>query len=364
MHVLFMASHRPRRCPGQRFRYEQYLAYLRQSGITCDTSFILSAEEDRLFYDRGRKVEKARMVLRAMDQRRVESAAAYLARYDVVFVHREALFLGPPWVERRIAKSRAKLVFDFDDAIWMPAVSASNRWASWIKFAHKVPEICALADVVTVGNAYLGQYAKRAGARRVEVLPTTIDTDYHVPKPNGAAGEDRPVCIGWTGSFSTVRYFELALGALRRVRERFGARVRFKLLGDASYRDDALGIRGQGWRLESEIEDLQDIDIGIMPLGDDEWTRGKCACKALQYMALEIPPVVSPVGANVEAVTDGVDGLYADSEDAWVQQLCRLVEDASLRRRLGAAGRQTVEARYSVRSQRDRYRDILRSLSS
>ena len=363
MRVLFLADHRPDRSPGQRFRWEQYLPYLRENGVECDVSFLLSPRDDKVFYGAGDVAGKARIALRALDQRRVESSRDYLERYDVVFVHRDALFFGPPIIERRIKKSRAKLVFDFDDAIWIHAVSKGNRLFGWLKFTGKTRSIVRMADAVIAGNEYLADFSREEGARRVEIIPTTIDTDEYTP---AVAERDpsRPVCIGWTGSFSTIKHFEESLGALRRVKARFGDRVRFKVIGDGSYRNPELGIIGLPWRKETELDDLRDMDIGLMSLPDDEWSQGKCALKGLQYMALEIATVMSPVGVNADVVEHGVDGFLARTEDEWVDVLSRLVEDAELRKRVGEAGRRTIIERYSVLSQRDKYLSLMRSLGA
>ncbi len=361
MRVLFLAMHRPERSPGQRFRWEQYLPYLRANGVECDVSFLLSQEDDRVFYSGGHAVQKAAIALRALDQRRLETSKHYLERYDVVFVHREALFFGPPFGERRIAKSPARMVFDFDDAIWIHGISEANKWAGRLKFAEKTREIVRLADLVFAGNQYLADFSRAEGARRVEVIPTTIDTDEYVPADRRR--EDGPICIGWSGSTSTIVHFESAVPALEKLRARLGDRIRIKVVGNDSYRSEALGVVGLPWRRDTELDDLREMDIGIMPIPDDEWSRGKCGLKGLQYMALGIPTVVSPVGMNAEMVTDGVDGFHATTDDEWVDKLTRLVEDGALRRRLGDAGRQTVLERYSVRSQRDRYLGLLRSLA-
>ena len=362
MRVLFLADHRPDRAPGQRFRWEQYLPYLRANGVECDVSFVLSEADDRVFYGRNDLWGKAKGALRAFDQRRVESSRAFLERYDVVFIHRRALFYGPPVMERRIARARPKLVFDFDDAIWVPGASEANRLFGWLKYTHKTAEIVRLADLVIAGNPYLEDFARREGARRIEVIPTTIDTEEYRPIPRHRDPSE-PLCIGWTGSFSTIVYFEHALPALRRIKARYRDRVRFKVVGDGDYRVPELDIVGLPWRKETELEDLREMDIGIMPLPPTEWCEGKCALKGLQYMALGIPTVMSPVGVNTDVLEDGVDGYLAGSEEDWVQRLSELIDDAELRRRLGEAGRETVEKHYSVHSQRERYLNVLRSLA-
>jgi len=184
-------------------------------------------------------------------------------------------------------------------------------------------------------------------------VPTTIDTDAYLPTPRQTPNS--VVCIGWSGSLTTLPQFELVLPVLRRVKERFGAKVRFRVIGDAGYRDESLGIVGSAWRPETEVQDLAEFDVGLMPLPDDAWSRGKCGLKGLQYMALGIPPVMSPVGVNSKIVDDGENGFLAGSPDDWVEKLSMLLESADLRARLGRAARRTVEREYSVEANKGRY---------
>jgi glycosyltransferase involved in cell wall biosynthesis len=224
-----------------------------------------------------------------------------------------------------------------------------------------VPRLIGLADQVWAGNAYLADYARRFN-QHVEVVPTTVDTDRQRRQPRGAA--DGAVCLGWTGSPSTIKHFELVVPILLRLRERFGDRIAFRVIGDGSYRNDQLGVAGLPWREETEIADLSAIDVGLMPLPDDEWAKGKCGLKALQFMAMELPVVTSPVGVNTEIVQDGNNGFLAQSEDEWFERLSALIESARLRRDVGSAARRTVVERYSVISQRERYLALLGGLVS
>lgn len=354
--VLFIASHRPGRSPNQRFRFEQYIPWLQANGWRCELSPIVSEEDDRLLYQPGNFVPKLRFVQRSVATRWRDVARMH--EFNIVFVCREALMTRSSLFERRFRTGPARLVYDFDDAIWLPSVSDVNRRWRWVKNARKIARIIALADRVIAGNRYLADYALRRNANTT-IVPTTIDTDEYRPVERAAPG---PVCIGWSGSLTTIRHFHHALPALRAIREAFGPRVSFRVIGDAGFRDDHLGIQGLPWRKETELDDLRAMDIGIMPLPDDDWARGKCGLKALQYMALGIPPVISPLGVNSEIVQDGINGFLATTTDEWVAGITRLIEDADLRRRMGAAARRTVEEKYSVRAWRDRYLQLFNEL--
>jgi glycosyltransferase involved in cell wall biosynthesis len=356
---LFLAVHAPNRAPGQRFRFEQYLESLRQRGIQCDYSWALDGDDAKVLYSPGKVPRKALLTARLFLKRWLETFS--LGRYDLVFVQREAMFVGGPILELASKKHGARLVFDFDDAIWLADMSAFNQRFRWLKSPGKIPRVLAAADLVLAGNAFLAQYA-RGFSQSVQIVPTTIDTDSYQPRTRAPDGG--PVCIGWSGSFSTIRDFRLALPVLRRLRARFGERVRFQVIGDGSFRDEELGIVGQPWNADSEVADLQQIDIGLMPLPDNEWSRGKCGLKGLQYMALGLPTLMSPVGVNAEIITDGKDGFLPRSDEEWERALSALIESPALRAEIGAAGRQRVIQDYSVAAWRDRYCDLLTGLAS
>lgn len=350
--VLFLANHRLGRSPGQRFRFEQYLSYLDGHGFECHVSPLIPDEKsDHVVYSRGAITKKARVLLGGVAARARDWWHA--DDYDIVFVYREALMIGSSVFERLLARSKARIVFDFDDAIWLPAVSEPNRALSWLKNPNKTRRAIECADMVFAGNRYLADYASQF-CDCVHVVPTTVDTELFRPLPRRQRPSDR-VEIGWTGSPTTLPHFEQARGVLRRLRQRFGDRLTFKVIGDERYRDEDLGIRGLAWQLKSELEDLSTFDIGIMPLPDTAWTRGKCGFKALACMALGLPTVASPVGVNTEIIEDGVNGFLAATDDEWVDKLSRLIVDTDLRDSLGAAGREKVVARYSTLSQRGVY---------
>ena len=347
--ILFISSHRLDRSPNQRFRFEQYIGHLERNGWTCAVSPIVSESDDRFLYKPGHLVDKLRFVRRAIAQRRRDVARA--KDYGIVFVCREALMTRSTLFERRFAAGPARLVYDFDDAIWLLSVSEANKRWGWVKDAGKTSRIIALAGHVLAGNRYLADYAGRFN-RNVSIVPTTIDTDEYRPVARTSGGA---VTIGWSGSITTIQHFQYALPALRALKAKYGERVDIRVVGDGSFRDPSLGITGLPWRKETELDDLRAMDIGIMPLPDDEWARGKCGLKGLQYMALGIPPIMSPVGVNSEIVQDGANGFLAGGVEEWVEKLSRLIDDADLRRRMGQAARSTVEERYSVNAWKDRY---------
>lgn len=354
--VLIATLHRPDRSPSQRFRIEQYLPYLEENGFSFDFSYLLNQKDDKLFYQPGRFAAKSFILLRSIGKR-VNNLIPY-GKYDIVFVQREAFMLGTTVFERLLKNSGAKLIFDFDDAIWLHNISEGNKKFSFLKNPAKTADLVKMADLVFAGNPYLREYALRY-SKSVALVPTTIDTKEYKPAPTKRKDK---IIIGWSGSVSTVQHFEYLLPVLYKIKEKYKERVEFKLIGDSNYRH-ALGITGKAWIKEEEIPEISSFDIGIMPLPDDEWTKGKCGLKGLQYMALEVPTIMSAVGVNTDIILDGKNGFLASSEEEWISKLSLLIEDKALREELGKKGRETVEKDYSVNALKEKYLYYFRQLT-
>jgi len=303
-----------------------------------------------VLYRRGRLGTKARAVITGYGRRL--RLLGETRRFDVAFVYREAAPLGPAWYEGILAR-RIPMVFDFDDAIQYADASPANRMAGRLKPRGRAARVCRLSKHVTVGNETLAAFA-RCHAGAVTVIPSTIDTDLYTVQPHPV--NVRPV-VGWTGSETTVRYLQALLPPLRRLRQSVDFELR--VIGGRLDLSEGEG-RCLPWRPETEVEDLRPLDVGLMPLDDDEWSRGKCGMKALQYMALRIPPVVSPVGVNASMVQDGVSGFHARSEEDWIDRVALLLRNPGLRERLGHAARRTVEVHYSARVQAPRLAGVLK----
>lgn len=354
--ILFVAPHRKDRCPSQRFRYEQYLDFLEKEGYDYELSFLLTAHDDKEFYKPGNYLFKAGFLFRSIMHRLQDLKR--LHEYDLVLIQREAFMTGTSYFERAYKKRGAKVIYDFDDSIWLENVSEANKKFKWLKDPSKTSKIIAHSDLIFAGNQYLADYANQFN-RQTVIVPTTIDTDVYQPV---ATSPTHQVIIGWSGSVTTIQHFEYALGFLKKIRAKYGDKVVFKVIGDPNYSNPELGIKGIKWTAESEVRELCAFDIGIMPLPDDEWAKGKCGLKGLQYMALAIPTIMSPVGVNSTIIQDGENGFLAVEEDEWVQKISLLVDDAVLRKKLGAAARQTVIEKYSVIANRQLYLSQIQQL--
>jgi glycosyltransferase involved in cell wall biosynthesis len=254
-----------------------------------------------------------------------------------------------------MARRRVPIVYDFDDSIYLPNASAANKFFAPLKWVRKVGTICRLSGHVTVGNDHLRRFAMRH-ADQVSVLRTTIDTERFLPR--GPHGADGPVVVGWMGSETTLPHLMMIADALREL----AARRRF-VLHVVSTREVSIpgvAVRSTRWSVGREVRDLQSFDIGIMPLPDDPWTRGKCGAKLLLCMGVGVPGVASPVGVNADIVEDGANGFLASTDADWVEKLSALIDSPALRASMGAAARRTVESRFSAQVVAPGLLDILR----
>jgi len=342
--------------PGQRFRLEQWEPILREQGIYITWS---SFEDETLHEVMGRPgnmLAKVSGILRGFSHRFSDLHRAN--DFDAIYIFREAALLGPAIFERLLAYTGVPMVFDFDDAVWIRYVSPAHGHLSYLKMPQKTGGIIAKCAHVMAGNTYLAEYA-RPFNDNISVIPTTIDTEkYRVP--NGMKKlSDVPV-IGWSGSFSTVQHLDI----LRLTLQQLAKDVRYKLrvIGTSKYDLPGVDVEAIPWRAATEVEDLSGLDVGIMPLPDEDWTRGKCGLKALQYMALGIPTICSPVGVNTEIIHDGVNGMLAANDNEWITKLKLLLADVSHRERLGASGKQTVIEKYSAKAVAPKVADLFKSL--
>ena len=354
--ILYIVPHRLGRSPGQRFRCEQYLEILRSEGFSITYSNIISKTDDRYFYSYGHYLRKILIVFKAILIRLFDAIRAH--RYDIIFIYREAFMMGTTLFEHLLKWSGKPIVFDFDDAIWLNDISDGNKNLGWLKNPSKTDRIIQYSSLVLAGNAYLAQHAKIFNPH-VEIIPTTIDTSYHI-KTKTNFNSQKPVCIGWTGTATTLKHFQTALPVLIKLKNKYRDKIFFKIIVDVPFEVPQLNLVATIWEKEKEIEQLEDFQIGIMPLPDDDWSKGKCGFKGLQYMSLEIPTVVSPVGVNTEIVRDGENGFLASGPYEWMEKLSALIDNPELRERIGKNGRNTVLQRYSVISQQNRYIELMK----
>lgn len=358
MRLIVFTLKAPGLSPGQRFRLEQWAPHVRdRDGIEMDFVPFESPELTQLLYKLGHKPQKAFWILRDFARRALHVMRA--RKYDGAVIYREASLIGPAIYERVLARTGIPFILDFDDAIWMvaPKLSKANGIFSRLHFQQKTGTVCELASAVTVGNEFLADYARQR-SDSVFVLPTSIDLDRYPVQPESP--EDDPFVITWSGSVHTLYNFEEARPALERLATR--RRVVVRVICNEPPARPIANAENEfvPWKEEGEAEAIGKTHVGIMPLQDEPFMRGKCGLKALQFMATGRPVVVSPIGMNTDLIHNGKNGFLAASTDEWVDVLERLAGSADLRRRVGAAGRRTVEEKYAGSVVAAQFADVAR----
>jgi glycosyltransferase involved in cell wall biosynthesis len=345
--------------PSSRFRAYQFLPFLKASGIDVTVRPFLSSELMPQLYTSASTTKKLVFSAYGAAQRITDTLRAM--RYDVVYVLREAFPFGPPLVESLLSSAAGRLVFDFDDAIYTKSLAYNNP-LDLLRDWDKTGKIIRMANKVIAGSAYLAQYALRFNsAGNIHVLPTVVDPGVYVPDPDRA---NRPgITVGWIGTPRGSAYIKDLMPAFRRV-STMRADVKFVFVGAQPFDPGGLPIEFRTWSLGREPADVGSFDIGIMPLTDDEETRGKCGFKLIQYMSAGVAPICSPVGANIHIVQNGVTGFFAQSMDDWADAIITLADQTEVRSRMGEAGRSTVVERFSLAYAAPRFRDILLAAGS
>jgi len=331
--------------PSSRYRVYQLLPWLQKLGIVCEVSpAIDDALYRSLYLDSAARGSRLAAFSAAWRRRRAD--VQRVKDFDAVFLQKgvfPGLYSG---FERKLA-ARKPVVFDFDDAIWLPRIGGSRV----LRALHResaVQDILRRATAVIAGNSFLADYASRFN-RKVTVVPSSIDLAAYRRAPNSNV-------VGWIGSRTTLPY----LKPLKPVFETLGIKPRVIASGDPT----RLGfdVEFRPWRLETEMEELSQIGIGIAPLPDTPWERGKCGVKILQYMACGIPVVASPIGVNTNIVAPGVNGFLAKGTEEWAKMLRTLIAEPGLREKLGADGRETIEKHFTVQHAAAAVAAVLRDL--
>ena len=337
--------------PSSRYRFYQYFSHLKKENIDLSVFPLFNSKYvQSLYFDpRGIKF--------------INPLNAYLKRtarllfsgsYDLVWMEKEALPWIPALIEKLLYNRSVPYVIDYDDAVHHRYDQHHNPLIRSV-LSKKIEKLMAFSTVVVAGNKYIANYAQNAGALRVEVLPTVVDINNFKSKENFYQPTFR---IGWLGSPSTSRHLNIACQALKTFCE--FKDTEFVAIGALQQDLDNIPGRLIVWNEKTEISELSRFDVGIMPLPDTPWERGKCGFKLIQYMATGLPVIASPVGVNSEIVEHGVNGFLASDRREWIKYLGILKEDRDMCRKMGAVGRVKIEKSYSLEIIGPRLISILR----
>jgi glycosyltransferase involved in cell wall biosynthesis len=360
MKVLALASY-PVEAAATRYRLEQFAGPLSQRGITLTIHPFLDSKLFQQLYQRhalpGTVIGLVKSgLLRLRDVLATNKA-------DVILIQREAMTFGPPLVEWLAARVfKRPMVLDLDDATYVSYTSPTyGRAGRALKWFSKTDDLIRWATIVTCGNRAIAEYVSNLGAT-ARIIPTVVDTEIFRPaKRDTAAG---PIVLGWIGTHSTFPYLESIFPVLEELARTLQFRLKVVGAGREEISIPGVEIENVPWKLEREVEDFQSLDIGLYPIDaapySEKWAAGKSGFKAIQYMAVGIPYVATPVGGSAEIGEVGATHLFASNNKEWSIALERLISGPEERRRMGAAGRRHVVAHYGLPAQADKLAGALR----
>jgi len=339
---------------GPRSSIELWERVLAPQGITFEYSPFESKRLNEIIYQPGHTAEKVKEVLLGCGRRLAE--VRRVSDFDAVLVYREASLIGPALVERLVARRRP-IIYQLDDPLYVPYRAPANGYLSYLKVFGKVGSIARCSRVVVVNSCQHRDYAERF-ASDVRTVPSLVDADVYTyrEKPRNRG----PVTIGWSGSASTAVNLRVIEPVLKVLGEREDVRLHF--IGAKDFDLPDVRYTAQPWSAETEVEDLRRFDVGLLPLPVDEWTKRKFYLKLIQYMALGIPAVCTPLGANPVVIEPGVTGFLADTSQEWLGALERLVADDDLRQAMGRRAASVAGERYTVQANAGAITEAFRAL--
>jgi glycosyltransferase involved in cell wall biosynthesis len=355
-HILIFCPYPKGVAPSQRLKYEQYLGYLTDNGYRITILPFFSSRAHAILYRKGYALKKVLGVVSGLSRRVLQ--LFWIPFVDGIYIHLHVVPIGPAWLERLYLLLARAVVYDIDDMVHLLPTSSVNKFASRFKTSKRFFVLMRGAKHIITCTPFLDQIARRYNCHTTDIS-STINTQAYVPC--NPYSNDSPLVIGWSGSHSTAPYLHLLDDVLQRLAERY----RFTLLvmgASSDFSVPGVTVEVVPWSEVAEIPTLQRMDIGLYPLPDDEWVKGKSGLKALQYMALGLPVVASAVGCNDRVIQNGVSGLLVHSQDDWMESLSRLITDPSLRCSLGLAARQRVEQLYSIDANKGTYLSIFQEV--
>lgn len=357
MKVLGLASY-PIEAAATRYRLIQFIEPLAKRGIELTARPFLNSKAFANLYNRSALPSTVLSLSGSTIRRMIEISD--IRSFDVLFVQREAMLFGPPFIEWLITKwGNRPLVLDLDDATYIPYKSPTyGKLASSLKFFGKTDTLISWSDVVICGNPFIAKYVSSKG-KRTEIIPTVVDTEIFSPTKKN---DSKDLVVGWIGTHSTFPFLQKILPVLQDLARKHRYKLKIVGAGVDEIKLDEVQIDNLKWKLEREIEDFQSIDIGLYPLVEDSqsgFVAGKSGFKAIQYMSVGIPFVVSPIGVCAEMGVVNKTHFSAATLEDWYNALDKLMSDSKLREIMGNNGRQHALKHYTVENQVDKLSKLL-----
>ena len=357
MRVLVLTPYPYGTTAGPRSSFELWERVLREAGIWFDYAVFETDRLHRILYAHGRGAQKTLEMMRAYVQ--FIPKVRHVDEYDAVLVNREATLIGPAIVERWVTRRGKPLIYLLDDPLYIPYRSPANGWLSYLKFFGKVKTLCRSSAVVLANSPSHFAFARRYNPN-VWQIPSLVDGELYTGwKPCTHVARER-VSIGWSGSPSTIANLQV----VRRPLQALSARsdVELVMIGAPDFGLPEVPHTRVQWRAETEVEDLRRLDVGLVPVPLTRWTPHKFFLKLIQYMALGIPPVATPLGSNATVITDGETGFLARDDAEWQRTVGRLVGDAELREQIGQRAAALAHERFTLQSNAEKIVAAFRSV--
>ena len=357
--ILIICPHQFGIVQGQRLRYEQFVPFFEENNYEVTISAFNSKRLQKILYLKGNLIEKIIWFIWGYMKRFF--TIPLLPFYDCVYVFLWVVPDGSTLFERIYLKFAKKTIYDIDDLVFKSKDSNINGIVRYIRSENNYLYLIKKSDKIVLNNPYLGKLVSEyTNTDKICYIPISINTNNYVPIEN----KNNPIIIGWTGSFSTLPYFILLEGALRKISQKYQVKV-LVMCDPPEITMDGVNIEFVAFKKSHEIEQIQRMDIGLYPLPDNEWVLAKGGGKALQYMALAIPTIATDLGISSEIIENNVSGFLVpvNDEEGWVEKLSLLIEDAELRKRLGQNGRAKIESTFSFDKNKLMYINLLDSIT-
>ena len=358
--IVVVCPHPENMVPGQRLKYEQYFDYFRANNFDVAVRSFMNVRFQQIVYKKGYIVEKIFWTIIGYIKRVLLLFS--LRKYDLTYMFLWVTPFGPPLFESLYCKISKKVIFDIDDLVYMPGTKSDvNPFVEILKGRKKPIYLMKHANHVITCTPYLDTFVRKYNNHTTDIS-STINTDKYRPKKDYSIKKSR-VILGWSGSHSTSKYLHLLTPVFRQLQSE-GISFKLLVMGDESFSIEGIEIEALPWKESYEVEVINRFDIGLYPLPDEQWVYGKSGLKALQYMAAGIPTIVTAIGTNFRIIENEENGLLVKSNEEWVVALKRLINDASLRERIGRKGAENVEQHFSINANKDTYLSILQHVIS
>jgi glycosyltransferase involved in cell wall biosynthesis len=357
MRILVLTPYPYGTTAGPRSSFELWEPVLREAGISFDYAVFETDRLHRVLYVHGRAPQKAMEMMRAYVQ--FIPKVRHVDEYDAVLINREATLIGPAIVERWVTRRGKPLIYLLDDPLYIPYRSPANGWLSYLKCFGKVKTLCRSSAVVLANSPSHYAFARRYNAN-VWHIPSLVDGDLYTGWAPSSRGPLDRVRVGWSGSPSTIANLQVIRPPLRTLSSRTD--VELVMIGAPDFGLPEVPHTRVQWRAETEVEDLRRLDVGLVPVAFTRWAPHKFFLKLIQYMALGIPPVATPLGSNATVITDGVTGFLAADDAGWQRTVARLVADAELREQVGQRAAAVARERFTLQSNAEKIVAAFRSV--